>query len=70
MIDPTLDLPVSAQCQLLDAARCTHYYESANKESNLNLALMQVIDKLYLAHPENGSRMMTCRESCAHWVTR
>ena len=59
MIDPTLDLPVSIQCQLLGLARSTYYYESKNKESDFNLALMEEIDRLYLAHPENGSRMMT-----------
>ena len=59
MIDPTLDLPVSTQCQLLGLARSTYYYESTATESDLNLALMEEIDRLYLAHPENGSRMMT-----------
>jgi putative transposase len=59
MIDPGLDLPVSTQCRLLGLARSTHYFESKNKESDLNLALMEEIDQLYLAHPENGSRMMT-----------
>jgi putative transposase len=59
MIDPTANLPVSTQCQLLDLARSTYYYESTNTESDLNVALMQEIDRLYLAHPENGSRMMT-----------
>jgi putative transposase len=59
MIDPGLDLPVSTQCQLLGLARSTYYYESKNTESDFNLALMEEIDRLYLAHPENGSRMMT-----------
>jgi len=59
MIDPDLDLPVSRQCLLLGLARSTYYYESKNTESDINLALMEEIDRLYLAHPENGSRMMT-----------
>jgi len=59
MIDPTLDLAVSIQCQLLGLARSTYYYESTATESDFNLALMEEIDRLYLAHPENGSRMMT-----------
>jgi putative transposase len=59
MIDPGLDLPVSRQCLLLGLARSTYYYESKNTESDINLALMEEIDRLYLAHPENGSRMMT-----------
>jgi putative transposase len=40
-------------------ARSTYYYERAGNESPENLALMEEIDRLYLAHPENGSRMMT-----------
>jgi putative transposase len=51
MIDPTLDLAVSTQCQLLGLARSTYYYESTQSESDLNLALMEEIDRLYLAHP-------------------
>ena len=58
MIDPGLELPVSVQCQLLEVARSSYYYESKNKESEENLTLMQEIDRAYLAHPENGSRMM------------
>jgi len=49
MIDPGLDLPVSTQCQLLGLARSTYYYESKNTESDFNLALMEEIDRLYLA---------------------
>ena len=59
MIDPGLALPVSTQCSLLGLARSTYYYESKKKESDLNLTLMEEVDRLYLAHPENGSRMMT-----------
>jgi putative transposase len=58
MIEPTLELPITDQCRLLELARSTYYYESTKKESEENLGLMQIIDKLYLAHPENGSRMM------------
>jgi putative transposase len=58
MIDPGLELPVSVQCQLLEVARSTYYHQSKDKESDLNLELMEEIDRAYLAHPENGSRMM------------
>ncbi len=58
MIEPGLELPITDQCRLLELARSTYYYQSTNKESEENLALMQEIDKLYLTHPENGSRMM------------
>jgi putative transposase len=58
MIDPDLGLPVSRQCELLGIARSTYYYERGGSESEENLELMRVIDEIYLAHPENGSRMM------------
>jgi putative transposase len=48
---------VSVHCQLLEVARSS-YYQSQHHESEENLALMQEIDRAYLAHPENGSRMM------------
>src|ERR1035437_10652208 len=57
MIDPGLELPVADQCRLLGLARSTYYYEGPS-ESPENLALMEIIDRLYLARPENGSRMM------------
>jgi putative transposase len=57
MIDPALELSVSDQCRLLGVARSTYYYQGA-AESEENLALMRQIDELYLAHPENGQRMM------------
>ncbi|HVB00991.1 MAG TPA: IS3 family transposase, partial [Acidimicrobiales bacterium] len=59
MIDPELELPVSSQCRLLSVPRSTYYYERRETESDENLVLMQAIDQLYLAHPENGSRLMT-----------
>jgi putative transposase len=48
MIDSDLELPVSDQCRLLSLARSTYYYEGAS-ETPENLALMQIIDRLYLA---------------------
>jgi putative transposase len=57
LIDPALKLPVSDQCRLLDIPRSTFNF-SGSGESEENLSLMEVIDKLYLAHPENGSRKM------------
>ena len=58
MIDPDLGLTVSRQCELLGLARSTYYYERGGTESEENLELMRLIDEIYLAHPENGQRMM------------
>ena len=57
MIDPDHELSIENQCALLEVPRSTYYYEAAG-ESPENLALMEQIDMLYLARPENGSRMM------------
>jgi len=57
LIDPDHELSIENQCALLEVPRSTYYYEAAG-ESLENLALMEQIDMLYLAHPENGSRMM------------
>ena len=57
MIDADLVLPIADQCRLLSLARSTYYYEGASGTPE-NLELMEIIDRFYLAHPENGSRMM------------
>jgi len=57
LIDPDHELSIENQCALLEVPRSTYYYEAAG-ESPENLALMEQIDMLYPAHPENGSRMM------------
>jgi len=57
LIDPDHELSIENQCALLEVPRSTYYYEAAG-ESPENLALMEQIDMLYLAHPESGSRMM------------
>jgi putative transposase len=62
-IDPEHpNLSVRRQCELLDVARSTCYYEPA-RETPENLALMRAIDELYLKHPFYGSRKMA-RELC------
>jgi len=57
MIDRTHDLPVIRQCQILELARSTAYYEAVPTSSE-DLALMRRIDKLHLEHPFAGSRML------------
>jgi putative transposase len=51
------DLSVLRQCELLDLARSTFYYEPL-PESAENLALMGRIDREYTDHPFYGSRRM------------
>ena len=50
-------MSVAAQCELLNLARSTYYYEPAS-ESAENLALMRRIDEQYLKTPFFGSRRM------------
>jgi len=51
------ELSVRRQCELLDLARSTCYYQPG-EETSENLALMRAIDELYLKHPFYGSRKM------------
>ena len=57
MIDRTHQLPVKRQCQLLQLARSTAYYQSQDI-SQSDLDLMRRIDELHLEHPFAGSRML------------
>lgn len=58
MIDPAHDrLSISQQCDLLDIARASYYYQPLG-ESIANLALMARIDKLFTDRPELGVRRM------------
>jgi len=55
MIDRTHEMPVSRQCELLELARSTAYYEPL-PVSEADLALMRRIDELHLKWPFLGSR--------------
>ena len=57
MIDRKHRLPVTRQCRLLDLSRSTAYYKPVG-ESEENLALMRMLDELYLERPSRGSRSM------------
>ncbi len=48
-------LTIARQCQLLDLARSTFYYEPYVDDSQ-NLILMRQIDEIYTMHPYYGSR--------------
>ena len=58
MIDRTHALPIVRQCQLLELARSTAYYQ-ATPVSPDELALMRRIDELHLAHPFGGASMLS-----------
>jgi putative transposase len=57
MIDPTHELPIARQAELLDLARSTVYYRP-QPVSERDLALMRRIDELHLEHPFAGSRLL------------
>lgn len=58
MIEPDHPrLSIVRQCQLVNIARSSHYYERRG-ETPLNLALMRLIDEQYLRTPWYGSRQM------------
>ena len=58
MITRTHALPVVRQCQLLELARSTAYYQ-AQPVSAEDVALMRQIDELHLAWPFAGARMLS-----------
>ena len=57
MINRTHALPVVRQCQLLQLARSTAYYQPT-PASGTKLALMRRLDELHLRHPFAGARML------------
>lgn len=57
MIDRTHDLPVTKQCQILELARSTAYYQKRPVPPE-DLALMRRIDELHLNYPFAGARML------------
>lgn len=57
MIDRTHPLPVGRQCQLLQLARSTVYYQP-RPVSDTTLALMRRIDELHVQYPFAGARML------------
>lgn len=55
MIDTDHELPVVAQCRLLEVPRSTAYYQPA-PVPHADLELMRLIDEIYLQWPFYGSR--------------
>jgi putative transposase len=58
LIEPDSPLSIRRQCALLGLARSNWYYQPA-PETAENFRLMRLIDELYTAHPEKGSRRIT-----------
>ena len=58
MIDRAHKLSLVRQCQLLDVARSTVYYQPVPLSAE-ELALMRRIDELHLNHPFAGARMLS-----------
>lgn len=58
MIDRNHELPVIRQCQILELARSTAYYQP-QPVSPADLALMHRIDELHMEMPYAGARMLS-----------
>jgi len=58
MIDRTHPLPLVRQCQVLELARSTAYYQPTAVSAE-TLALMRRIDELHLECPFAGARMLS-----------
>ena len=52
-------LSIARQCALIGVSRSSYYYEPLGEETEQNLALMKVIDRLYLRRPFYGAPRMT-----------
>lgn len=57
MIDPTHDLPLAQQAQLVGISRSSLYYQ-AHPVSERDLMLMNLIDRLHTEWPFAGARML------------
>jgi putative transposase len=59
MVEPEhLQISIARQCELLELARSSFYYEPAS-ESTENLLLMRLLDEQYTRTPFNGIPRMT-----------
>ncbi|HMP31774.1 MAG TPA: IS3 family transposase [Saprospiraceae bacterium] len=52
------NLSLRTKCSLLEVCRSSIYYQKIGKESDLNLEIMEQIDRMYLEHPEFGAERM------------
>ena len=58
MIDKTHELPIVRQCQILELARSTVYYQPVPVTPE-ELSLMRKIDEMHLKYPFAGARMLS-----------
>ncbi len=57
MIDPTHELSIVRQAQVLDISRSSTYY-TPQPVPEADLVLLRIIDRLHLEHPFAGARML------------
>jgi putative transposase len=67
MIDPLEPLSISRQCELLAVSRSSHYYKPKSIGPE-QLALMDLIDKLYTEDPSRGSRSIVKQLQRQHGI--
>jgi putative transposase len=58
LIDPTASASIRQQCQWLNIARSSYYYQPCSAPSD-DLLLMRLLDEQYLLTPQYGYRKMT-----------
>lgn len=52
------NLSLRSKCMLLNISRSSIYYQKIDKESEFNLQIMSLMDKMYFEHPEFGAQRM------------
>lgn len=56
IINPTAELPITVQCDVLSLARSSAYYKPADPITEQDLEIMNMIDQIYTEHPYFGHR--------------
>ena len=56
------------QCDLVGVCRSTLYYKPTGQESDLNLEIMQELDKQYMKTPFYGKRRMTTHLNTSGYI--
>jgi putative transposase len=64
LVTPDPELGLKRQCELLALNRSSFYYGPPSEESDLNQALMRLIDEIYTEHPYFGIRRIRSALDC------
>lgn len=58
LIEPSSELSISRQCELLGISRSSYYYEPQLEHKQTDIILMNALDRLHTEHPYYGYRRL------------